>query len=276
MKRVCILYKRSDAQKNGVLINKYFNAIRAFGLIPGLVITDRLGNDEVLAMTDGAELVVNRTRDSGLAAFLELRGLRVTNPSGVCETANDKLLTYERLKDTVPMMETYPLTKESELLPFPFVAKPVGGHGGRGVSMIKNADELEAFLANTQGRAIMQPVATEVGRDMRVYVIGGKPVAAMLRESKTDFRSNFSLGGSAKMVPISELGRDELDIVEGVCSKLPLHYAGVDIMRDNGHAILNEIEDPVGARMLYIYTETDPAMMHIQSVLQKELSGGII
>ncbi|MBR3460627.1 MAG: ATP-grasp domain-containing protein [Clostridia bacterium] len=276
MKRVCILYKRSDAQKNGVLINKYFNAIRAFGLIPGLVITDRLGNDEVLAMTDGAELVVNRTRDSGLAAFLELRGLRVTNPSGVCETANDKLLTYERLKDTVPMMETYPLTKESELLPFPFVAKPVGGHGGRGVSMIKNADELEAFLANTQGRAIMQPVATEVGRDMRVYVIGGKPVAAMLRESKTDFRSNFSLGGSAKMVPISELGRDELDIVEGVCSKLPLHYAGVDIMRDNGHAILNEIEDPVGARMLYIYTDTDPAMMHIQSVLQKELSGGII
>ena len=142
--------------------------------------------------------------------------------------------------------------------------------------MIKNADELEAFLANTQSRAIMQPVATEVGRDMRVYVIGGKPVAAMLRESKTDFRSNFSLGGSAKMVPISELGRDELDIVDGVCSKLPLHYAGVDIMRDNGHAILNEIEDPVGARMLYIYTDTDPAMMHIQSVLQKELSGGII
>lgn len=276
MKRACILYKRSDAQKNGVLINKYFNAVSAFGLVPGLVITDGLGNDEVLAMTDGAELVVNRTRDSGLAAFLELRGLRVTNPSGVCETANDKLLTYERLKDTVPMMETYPLTKESELLPFPFVAKPVGGHGGRGVSMIKNADELEAFLANTQGRAIMQPVATEVGRDMRVYVIGGKPVAAMLRESKTDFRSNFSLGGSAKMVPISELGRDELDIVDGVCSKLPLHYAGVDIMRDNGHAILNEIEDPVGARMLYIYTDTDPAMMHIQSVLQKELSGGII
>ncbi len=276
MKRVCILYKRSDAQKNGVLINKYFNAVSAFGLVPGLVITDGLDNDEVLAMTDGAELVVNRTRDSGLAAFLERRGLRVTNPSGVCETANDKLLTYERLKDTVPMMETYPLTKESELLPFPFVAKPVGGHGGRGVSMIKNADELEAFLANTQGRAIMQPVTTEVGRDMRVYVIGGKPVAAMLRESKTDFRSNFSLGGSAKMVPISELGRDELDIVDGVCSKLPLHYAGVDIMRDNGHAILNEIEDPVGARMLYIYTDTDPAMMHIQNVLQKELSGGII
>ena len=82
MKRACILYKRSDAQKNGVLINKYFNAVSAFGLVPGLVITDRLGNDEVLAMTDGAELVVNRTRDSGLAAFLERRGLRVTNPSG--------------------------------------------------------------------------------------------------------------------------------------------------------------------------------------------------
>ena len=276
MKRACILYKRSDAQKNGVLINKYFNAVSAFGLVPGLVITDGLDNDEVLAMTDGAELVVNRTRDSGLAAFLERRGLRVTNPSEVCETANDKLLTYERLKDTVPMLETYPLTRDGERLPYPFVAKPVGGHGGMGVSMIGNADELETFLANTPGRAIMQPVATEVGRDMRVYVIGGKPVAAMLRESKTDFRSNFSLGGSAKMVPISELERDELDIVEGVCSKLPLHYAGVDIMRDSGHAILNEIEDPVGARMLYIYTDTDPAMMHIQSVLQNEFSGGRI
>jgi glutathione synthase/RimK-type ligase-like ATP-grasp enzyme len=99
---------------------------------------------------------------------------------------------------------------------------------------------------------------------MRVYVIGGKPAAAMLRSSDTDFRSNFSLGGRAETVPVSELAWDEAEIVRAVCRELPLHYAGVDIMHDNGRAVLNEIEDPVGARMLYINTAIDPARLHAE------------
>lgn len=262
MRRACILYERGDAEKSRVLIRKYYEALGEMGFRAGLVITDRLTREAVLDAARGAAFAINRTRSAGLAKFLEENGVFVSNPSSVTETANDKFLTYERLRKRVPMLETHLLTEDKPPLPFPFVAKPAAGHGGAGVSLIKSAEELAAYRTAHPERSVVQPVATCLGRDMRVYVIGGEPAAAMLRCSDTDFRSNFSLGGRAVIVPVSELTAEELDIVRAVCRELPLHYAGVDIMRDNGHAVLNEIEDPVGARMLYINTATDPARLH--------------
>lgn len=267
MKRACILYKREDAEKNGVLIRKYFSALAGAGLSAGLLITDRLPYADVLAAADGAELVINRTRDFELARFLERAGLFVSNPAFVNETANDKLLTFERLSPIVPMLDTRLIEGAEPPFEFPFVAKPAGGHGGRGVTLVRNENDLAAYLAAQSGRSIAQPLATDLGRDMRVYVIGGRPAAAMLRVSSTDFRSNFSLGGRAETVPLSALLPDERSIVEAVCRELPLHYAGVDIMRDRGRAVLNEIEDPVGARMLYINTDIDPAALHVKYCL---------
>ena len=270
MRSARLLYKREDAEKNRVLIDKYSEALKARGFRTGLVLIDRLSREDVLAACCGAELVINRSRDSQLVKFLENEGLFVTNPSVVTETANDKFTTYERLRDSVPMLDTRLLTEGGPELAFPFVAKPAGGHGGSGVTMINSASDLEAYRSAHPEKSVIQPVATDQGRDMRVYVIGGKPAAAMLRESKTDFRSNFSLGGSARMVPLGTLSGEELEIIENVCKKLPLHYAGVDIMHDHGRAVLNEIEDPVGARMLYIYTDIDPAERHVKYCTERE------
>ena len=269
MKRAYILYKKSDAEKNGVLINKYSSALKRAGLFPSLVLLDGLTDEAVYSLVSDGKLIINRSRESKTALFLEKKGLRVTNPSVLNETANDKLLTYERLHCSVPMLETHLLT-DAPALPFPFVAKPAGGHGGNGVTLVKNADELLAYRAAHPEKSVIQPVATDIGRDMRVYVIGGRPAAAMLRESKTDFRSNFSLGGTAKIVPLDSLRADERAIVEAAASLLPLEYAGVDIMRDHGRAVLNEIEDPVGARMLYTYTDIDPAEKHVDYLLKTE------
>ncbi|MBR0135527.1 MAG: ATP-grasp domain-containing protein [Clostridia bacterium] len=252
-----------------MLINKYCEALKARGFAPGLVICDRLEKEAVLAMVSGATLIINRGRDAELTRYLEQNGLFVTNPSDVTETANDKYLTYERLKSSVPMLETHILTEGGPPIPFPFVAKPAGGHGGNGVTMIRSESDLAAYRAAHSEKSVIQPVATDTGRDMRVYVIGGKPIAAMMRESKTDFRSNFSLGGSAEIVPLDTLAADELSLIEAVTALLPLDYAGVDIMHDHGRAILNEIEDPVGARMLYIYAGIDPAAMHVEACLSR-------
>ncbi|MBO6062038.1 MAG: ATP-grasp domain-containing protein [Clostridia bacterium] len=269
MSRAVILYERADAEKSRVLIGKYSAALKARGVNAGLVITDRLPQKEVLDMARGAELVINRTRDAGLAKFLEDNGLFVSNPSPVTETANDKLLTYERLSPLVPMLPTLLLEDTAPPLPFPFVAKPAAGHGGAGVTLIKNAEELAAYRAAHPEKSVVQPLASEPGRDMRIYVTGGRPLAAMLRESREGFRSNFSLGGKASFVPVNELPGDVLGIVSAVCSALPLHYAGVDVMRDRGRAVLNEIEDPVGARMLYIFTGLDPAKAHAEFLLSQ-------
>lgn len=267
MKKAYILYRKADAAKNGVLINKYCAAFKKSGLFPSLVTLDGLDDAEVFELVSDGELTVNRSRESGTARALEERGLRVSNPSFVNETANDKYLTYERLHEAAPMLDTFLLSGDPAL-PFPFVAKPAGGHGGKGVSLVKNEEELRLYRAAHPEKSVIQPLAADIGRDMRVYVVGGKPIAAVLRESKTDFRSNYSLGGTAKVVPLDELKEDEKSIVSTVCSMLPLDYAGVDIMRDRGRAVLNEIEDPVGARMLYTYTDIDPAAEHAAFLLR--------
>lgn len=267
MKTACIIYKKEDAAKNGFLIARYCDALRERGLAPSVILTDRLPYEEIGRMADGCSVVVNRGRDAGLSAFLEEKGLFVSNPSVVTETANDKLLTYQRLHALVPMMETCPLPETGEPpLPYPFVAKPSGGHGGKGVTMITRREELDRYRAAYPAESVVQPVASEPGRDLRVYVVGGKPAAAMERTSAVDFRSNYSLGGSARFIPVSDLRPDERDIVAAVTAALPLHYAGVDIMRHLGRAILNEIEDPVGARMLYTFTDIDPARLHIAAL----------
>ena len=269
MRRGVILYERADAEKNRVLIKKYSAALSKRGVAPSLILTDRLDEADVLSMAQGAELVINRTRNAALARYLEENGLFVTNPSAVTETANDKSLTYERLRALVPMLETHILTDEKPPLAFPFVAKPAAGHGGNGVSMIRSEADLTAYRAAHPERSVVQPLASTLGRDMRVYVVGRRPVCAMLRESDTDFRSNFSLGGRARMIPVEGLSAEERGIVSAVCGALPLDYAGVDIIYNDGHPILNEIEDPVGARMLYIYTETDPAEEHVKYILKE-------
>ena len=89
---------------------------------------------------------------------------------------------------------------------------------------------------------------------MRVWAIGGKIITAILRESDTDFRSNFCLGGKAAPY---ELNHDETALVKKVLSLIKSDYIGIDFLFDNGHLIFNEIEDTVGARMVYDKTDID-------------------
>lgn len=273
MKRAFILYTAADAERNGFLAERYCAAFASLGAEAAVLIVDGKRALSVAAELKrlGADVIINRTRSHALAGVLEASGLRVSNPSKVCRIANDKLLTFGLLRDTVPML---PTVRAEELgnepqLGYPFVLKPRGGHGGKGVAMISSAEEYSAYAAvyGLKNR-IAQPVASELGRDMRVYIIGGKPAAAMLRVASNDFRSNFCLGGEARFVPLDSLSEDECAIISAVCQRLPLHYAGVDIMRDGGHAVLNEIEDPVGARMLYTNTDIDPAALHAKFALE--------
>ena len=66
MRRAVILYERADAEKSGVLINKYSAALKKRGCSAGLVIADRLTESEGLNMVSGADLIINRARDASL------------------------------------------------------------------------------------------------------------------------------------------------------------------------------------------------------------------
>ena len=129
----------------------------------------------------------------------------------------------------------------------PAVKKKIDGHGGIDVYMLDKAEPFE------DGYVYQKPCDT-LGRDVRVWLIGKKIIASILRSSDTDFRSNFCLGGKASKYTLS---LEEKELVYKIADLLDYDYIGIDFIFNNGRLVFNEIEDTVGARMVYSLTDTD-------------------
>ncbi|MBQ9833527.1 MAG: ATP-grasp domain-containing protein, partial [Clostridia bacterium] len=193
----------------------------------------------------------------------------VFNNSDVIENANDKRLTYMRAASAgLPIMDTYYSFNDASILgEFPLVVKSAHGCGGRNVMLAHNEFELKTAIDRIAPDApVIQKLAGDIGKDLRVYFVGNEIVCAMLRQSNSDFRSNYGLGGSAVL---HELTDEEREIALKAASMFDLGYAGVDFIFDNGKLIFNEVEDAVGARMIYANTDIDIVDIYVDYIYRK-------
>ena len=249
MKRGLLVYAREDVPQNTRFIFYACESAQKNGLSLELRYADTLGEG-----LSGYDFAVMRTRAPKLSAFVEAAGLRCFNSARFNALANDKLLCYDTLHAQIPMLTSLD-AKAHPSPPFlPCVVKPVDGHGGENVQSAYNTAQYKTALSKIASkRALVQPFA-DPGRDKRVYVLGGEVYCAMLRSSASDFRSNYTLGGKAEAVLLTKAERELVEAVQKLCA---IDYAGVDIIYDNGRPVLNELEDPVGARMVYENTNND-------------------
>ncbi|MDO4857348.1 MAG: ATP-grasp domain-containing protein [Thermoguttaceae bacterium] len=216
----------------------------------------KLAEDMVLTKREKLpELVLMRCVRPALSRWFESKGVRVVNSAWVSEICNDKLRTIQHFGASgIPVLESRPLDF-SNLFPFPFVLKTLDGHGGQEVFRVENTEQISLILAQIPGKSwLIQRLCDTPGRDVRVYVIGNRIVAAMERTSETDFRSNYSLGGSARK---HKMTRMEREVVEKILSLAHFDFVGIDLIFDSGCPILNEIEDVVGCRMVYAQGDLD-------------------
>lgn len=200
---------------------------------------------------------INRTRDWSLAKMLEQMGIRVYNDSCLAKLGNDKAEAYRYMEQRgIPSM---PVVYGADVPPpwYPAVAKACRGHGGTEVYLIKDEGMWQDWKENVcqPGKEyVIQQAASDLGRDVRVYVVGDQAVAAVQRTSETDFRSNFCLGGSVGLYRLTE---EERFLVEQAVSGLSVGMAGIDFIFHNGKMVFNEIEDVAGARGLYSLADYD-------------------
>ena len=156
---------------------------------------------------------------------------------------------------------------ENKGFEYPYVIKSCSGHGGSQVFLVNNRKEEEQAVKAMNGQEyVVQQCCSDLGRDVRVYIIGNKIIKAVLRTSTESFKSNYSLGGKVQEYT---LNNEEKAMVERIVDKLPLDYAGIDFTFHNGKAVFNEIEDAVGARMLYQVSDIDIVEMYIKYILEK-------
>ena len=100
------------------------------------------------------------------------------------------------------------------------------------------------------------------GKDVRMIVIGGKFLCAMIRENADDFRSNVALGGKGRAY---KPDKAFIDAAEKCARVLGLDYCGVDLLfgdnfepyvcEVNSNAFITEIEKITGVNVAKAYAE---------------------
>ena len=270
-----LVYTSADAEYNKWFIDHIIEEGRKCNLDIRLVLSDKEEVSDIDEISDREEVPDNdidfaivRNRDSKLCKRLEENNIRCFNSSYVVNIGNDKWEMYKDFNSAgIPVMYT-----QKTKLPYPFVMKPVDGHGGENVYLIKNADEYESVISNIpderQGDLIYQVIATEKGRDIRVYVVGGTILTAMERiavDTEKDFRSNYSLNGNAKEHALTD---EELKLAAKVADHIKADFVGIDLIYNNGRPVVNEIEDAVGTRMLYSLTDIDPVREFVAHIAE--------
>lgn len=259
MKNAYILYKQQDAQKNHIFITQMIEAAKRHEIALSLVIVDGLDIKKWILTISNPLFVWNRTREAHIAKELELVGIKVFNRSFVNGIANDKKSTLQFAQ--LQGIPTVPIILENRIQHYPVVIKTIDGHGGKEVALCKNEYELNVFQNKWHHRkTLLQPYIETNSTDVRVWVLGSTIIGAVKRMGDHDFRSNYTLGGSIEKYRLNLTQREHILTLQRA---LKSDYIGIDfLLLPNGDWLLNEIEDPVGARSYYeLYDESLPNLL---------------
>lgn len=253
MRRGFLIYEREDAKRNEWFVGRLREEFVRKGARLDLVVARGVGE----LPKETPDFVIARTRNASVNRFFEGKGIPVFNNSMTCLAANDKYATYELCRECgIPVLPTVTADEYRKgMFDFPVVVKTRDGHGGKQVFCARDYDEACRMSEGRQADYIVQPMCSDPGIDMRVYMLGGEFVAAAERRGE-GFRSNWSLGGKARIVQPPEQVRRA---AKKICARLGSDWIGVDFLPHDGGYVLGEIEDPVGARMLYALTDIDVA-----------------
>lgn len=202
-----------------------------------------------------------RTINPFLSYFLENNNVRLFNNYLISNFCNNKALTYSIVSKTnIPQLSTIFLNKKYlnkkhlNTLNYPYVLKSIDGHGGKETFLIKNNRELTKKLSEIKSNEfILQDVCVPWGKDLRVYVLGTKVVASILRTASTGFKSNYSLGGKIEKYKLNNKQKKAINTILSILPAKP-DFIGIDFLLKDNQLYFNEIEDVVGTRMLYTIT----------------------
>lgn len=265
-----LVYEKEAAQFNMSYINQYLEEGMKIGLDITLCYYEEIrfgvkNNCKIVyyqgKLLEHIHFVINRTRESILSKQFERMGIPVFNSSMICEICNDKALTYQYLSNKgIRMIDSF-FVRNQEIAEFlksaneAMVIKSVAGHGGKQVYLYEpseksKVEEVDKIVAIMNGQdVVVQPYVKGKRQDLRVYIIGNEIVASVLRSAKDGFRANYSLGGEVSLYTLST---KEESIVRSIMKEFDFSYVGIDFLVDEeGKLIFNEVEDVVGARMLY-------------------------
>ena len=147
----------------------------------------------------------------------------------------------------------------------PLIVKLLEGTQGKGVVLAetKKAAEsvINAFKSLNANILVQEFIKEANGKDLRLFVVDGKVVAAIQREAAPgEFRANIHMGGTAGIIkPTAE----ERKIAVKAAKAMDLKVAGVDIIRSSKGPLLLEVN-------------SSPGLEGIEGATNKDIAGEMI
>ncbi|WP_100011958.1 ATP-grasp domain-containing protein [Lentibacillus sediminis] len=275
-----LIYQEKDAADNASYITWMIEEAERAELSLELVLREEMtigirGGERETSVPgkEPADFAIVRTVDPFLSQHLEASGIPVFNSSVLARIANDKALTHHYMLNLgIPMVATffYPKAIKPDIPPlfFPFVWKGTTGRGGKQVKWIGGANDWQEFRdAPIHEDYLLQACDVQLGKDVRVFVIGSEIIAAVLRENMSDFRANYKLGGTARLY---ELKPHERQMVDTIIQHFPADMAGIDFLIGyDGELLFNELEDVVGSRTLSAVSDINIVRRYICHIKRK-------
>lgn len=130
----------------------------------------------------------------------------------------------------------------------PAIIKVARGTHGNGVVLAETRKAakavMQAFYVEGVSFVVQEFVAESAGVDIRAFVVNGKVVASMLRQSlDDDFRSNIHQGGEGIPVKLSD---EERKTANRAAKAMGLPVCGVDMMRSERGPLVLEVNSSPG------------------------------
>ncbi len=192
-----------------------------------------------------------------VSRFFEQTGIPVLNSWRAMELCRDKFLTAQRLAHCgIPTPQTIYISPSdtyatvSDILGPTFVVKQLDGSRGRNVFLVSSASEYgQAYEACSHNAVAQEYISYSHGRDIRVWVAGGKAVDAVVRTNPGILTSNYSRGGSAVLFTGDRT--EVFPMAEAAAEVCGLAFAGVDILfRPDNSFCVCEVNGNAGFRTL--------------------------
>ncbi|KDE40707.1 MAG: 30S ribosomal protein S6--L-glutamate ligase [Nitrincola lacisaponensis] len=150
----------------------------------------------------------------------------------------------------------------------PAVIKLLEGTQGVGVVLAETNQAAEsviqAFMGLKQHILVQEFIKEAKGSDIRAFVVGGKVVAAMMRQAKEgEFRSNLHRGGTATLCRITP---EERATALRAAKVMGLNVCGVDLLRSNHGPVVMEVNSSPGLEGIEAASGKDIADLIIQFI----------
>lgn len=194
--------------------------------------------------------------NSSIIKQFQLAGFYVLNSYIGVFRAKNKIRTLQMLDHFgIPVPKTHVVRDPNMIeqaaleLKFPVIIKNIYGTHGKGVFIAESVRSLKPIVEYLTDKergpiSLQEYIGEAKGKDLRVFVLGKKVVAAMERTAKSgEFRANFHKGGSVALADITDR---EKRVAIAAAQILGLDISGVDILRTKDGPKIIEVNSNPG------------------------------